>query len=151
MKLRLRGRFLRQAEMTEEKDPDADNRKERYEGHALSVQEPGGPCNQFAGGGAQRQPEQIALPAAGPAATDPVRELSERLHVLLSAEQAEQLRALSESSGRPVGQLVREALDRTYSGSEPVASRAAIRRVAETVYIKEDTWESVRAGLSDNG
>lgn len=76
-----------------------------------------------------------------------MRELSERLHILISPEQAAELRRLAAASGRPVGQLVREALDQAYGGARTVHARAALRRVASTGYIIEGSWDSIRNTL----
>lgn len=74
-------------------------------------------------------------------------DLSERLHVLLSAEQSEELKRLAAASGKAVGQLVREALEHTYGGSEPVEALLALRSMAQTGYIMEETWQDVRERL----
>ncbi len=66
-------------------------------------------------------------------------DLTRRIHILLSDEQYEFLRDLSEREGRPVGDLVRTAFESAYRPSTPIVPLRAVEVLNDSPLLRSET------------
>lgn len=64
-------------------------------------------------------------------------ELNRRLQLLLSDEQFEFLKQLSEQSGQSVSELIRRAVEETFRPASNVRALGTLRKMRETPYLPE--------------
>ena len=65
-------------------------------------------------------------------------ELNRRMQLLLSEEQFDFYKALSEKRGQPVSELIRRAMDETFRPATNVSSLQALRKIRHTTYAASD-------------
>src|SRR5688572_22146187 len=65
-------------------------------------------------------------------------DLTRRIHILLSDEQFEFLRDLSEREGRPVGDLVRSAFESVYRPSTPIVPLRALEVLNDAPLLRSE-------------
>ncbi len=76
-------------------------------------------------------------------------DLTRRLQVLLTGEQFDFLKETSRSKKKPVGDLVRQAIERAYRPSSSTALIPVLEELKDIKFIKETSVDEIRARLSE--
>lgn len=72
-------------------------------------------------------------------------DLNKRIHILLKNEQLEFLKRISARERKPVGELVREALELVYHPRSDIRSRLSLKRLRKMNIIRENSWAEIKS------
>ncbi len=75
-------------------------------------------------------------------------ELNRRLHILIKEDQMEFLKDLSERRKRPIGELVREAVEQTYRPHGSLLGLRALESLRESASLGPADWNEISANLN---
>ena len=74
-------------------------------------------------------------------------DLTRRVHILLKEDQWEYLKNLSELRQKPVGELMREAVESAYRPRSDARARFALKNLGETAFLEDQNLSELRQNL----
>lgn len=70
-----------------------------------------------------------------------------QVHVLLPGQDLKQLKKLAKNQKKSIGELIRQAVRKTYGTIEPVEREGAFERLSLRNELQMDSWDKVKKDL----
>lgn len=70
-----------------------------------------------------------------------------QVHVLLPGPDLKQLKKLAKNQKKSIGELIRQAIRKTYGTIEPTERKEAFQRLSLRSELQMDSWDKVKADL----